>query len=209
MRIVALVGSSLLLGACALTSDPHPTYHPPSVTLDGERALVVGVERDPANAKTVEDLAGELAFGLAQRGRRATHLPAFLDDGQVTGRALPDPLLSKLRGGQLDADTVAWLRSEGFRHLIFLEVKLYDQAWVVDGKRTRVGLVARGRDLAGSDQAWYAHATPEVVDEPGRGFQLGSEAAVEALVRLLAGQGQPTRVPRIAVPYIPPLKVPW
>ncbi|OLB94031.1 MAG: hypothetical protein AUH30_18660 [Candidatus Rokubacteria bacterium 13_1_40CM_68_15] len=57
------------------------------------------------------------------------------------------------------------------------------------GKRTRVGLTARGRTLDQGEETWRASTTPEVEDEPGQGFQIATEAALGPLVRRRAGAG--------------------
>ena len=204
MRSLLLAALALAATGCALTSDPRPVSH---VQPAGGRTLVVGVERDPANAQTVEDVSREFTFGLAQRGRPAVRLADLIDDTPAS-RAAAEPMAGKLRSGLVDEETAAWLRELEVRQLIFVEVKVYEQVWAADGKRTRVGLTARGHDLAGEAPGWNAYATPEVVDEPGRSFQLGTEAAVDALVRVVSGEPQPTRLPRLSVPYLPPIKLP-
>jgi len=57
------------------------------------------------------------------------------------------------------------------------------------GKRTRVGLTARGRTLDQGEETWRAYTTPEVEDEPGQSFQIATEAALGPLVRRRAGAG--------------------
>src|SRR5262249_41071098 len=192
-----------LLSGCALTSSPHPASRVESPVMASERAVVVGLERDLANQQTVEDLSRAFAFGLTRRGRVTVPLSDLVEAAQTAGRPLPDAVQARLRGGLVDVDTASWLRAGRVPHGIFPEVGLYDEIWEPDGKRTRVGLLARGRDLAQPGSAWIAHSTPEVVDEHGRGFQLGTEVALASLLRKINGESEPVRLPRISVPYVP------
>ena len=201
---------ALLAPGCALT-DPRPVIVAMAPAAARERTLVIGSDRDLANLPIVEELARRFAFGLAQRGRVVADLAAFVEATQAAGRVVPEPVRLRLQAGLVDPEGVAWLRAGEVRHVIVLEVKLYDQVWAPggEGKRTRVGLIARGRDLVRDDPAWYAHSTPEVQDEPGQGFQIGTEAALAALVRVVSGEAEPLLIPKISIPYMPPLKVPW
>ncbi len=196
------------LAGCALTN-PRPVYRPQVAATGGEQTIVAGVERDPANYFTVDALARDFAFGLTRRGRAAVDLAGLAASEQAAGRAVPDAVVDRLRQGVFDGEIVAWLRTLSIRSLIFLEVKSFNQAWTVDGKRTRVALAAQGWDLVEGRRGWQAHATPEVVDEPGRGFQLATESALEALLRAVNGEPEPLLLPRVTVPPIQPIKVPW
>jgi hypothetical protein len=189
-------------------TQPRPVQRPaPAVTAPG-RTLVVAVERDPANAGTVETLARQFAWGLERRGRSALDLPALLAMADAAGGPVPEALRGRLQAGLLDAGAGDWLRAAGIRHVVFLEVRLWEEGWVRDGKRARVALAAAGHDLADERRGWVAHAAPEVEEEPGRGFQVASEEALSALLRVIHGEGEPLRVPLIVIPE-PPLKVPW
>jgi hypothetical protein len=202
----ALVALVLLLGAGCTMTDPRPVYHPATSTEDGRKMLVVGVDRDLVNRATVDGLARELAFALAQRGRSAVDVRTFLDATDAAGRPMPSPLRTRLQQGIADGDLVAWLTAESVRTLIFLEVQIFDQVWSQGGKRTRVGLAARGRDLSNGEAVWRAFTTPEVEDEPGRGFQLATEAALAALARVINGDPEPTSVPRLVLPIFNKMK---
>ena len=138
-------------------------------------------------AELVRALARELAVALAQRGRAAVDLGRFGAEAVHRGRPIPPAMFARLSAGVADDDAVAWLRAEGIAALIFLEVELYEQVWASRGKRTRVGLAARGRDLE-AETAWRVYATPEVEDEPGRGFEQATAVALDALVRAIAGE---------------------
>jgi hypothetical protein len=162
--------------------------------------LVVGLERDLQNQPTVGGLARELAFALSQRGRSAVEVGSFLDATEAAGRPMPLPLRTRLTQGVADADIVGGRRAEHVRTLIFLEVQIFEQVWSTGGKRTRVGLAARGRDLANGEEAWRAFTTPEVEDEPGRGFQLATASALAALARVINGDPEPLAVPRMVLP---------
>lgn len=177
---------ALAAGGCALP-ELRPAYHAAAAAPAGPPALVVGVERDADNAPTVRALARELAVALAQRGRAAVDLGRFGAEALHRGRPIPPAMLARLSAGVADDDAVAWLRAEGVAALIFLEVELYEQVWASRGKRTRVGLAARGRDLE-AETAWRVYATPEVEDEPGRGFEQATAVALDALVRAIAGE---------------------
>lgn len=203
-RVLAglVLGTLAAVGAgCALT-DPQPVYHPAATRQTGERLLVVGLEREAANRPTVEALARELAFGLARRGRAAQDFATFAAGLELAGRPLPAALQERLQGGLVDGDVSGWLQAEGIRTLILLEVPLYEQVWGVSSKRTRVGLSARGRDLANGEAAWHAYTTPEVEDEPGLGFQHATAAALGALARAIVGEPQPAAVPAPVAPLL-------
>jgi hypothetical protein len=203
LRLVALM--LLLCAGCTIT-DARPVYHPVTSREDGRTLLVVGVDREFVNRPTVDRLARELAFALAQRGRGAVDGRTFLDATDAAGRPMPPPLRARLQQGIADADVVAWLTAETVQTLVFLEIQIFDQVWSQGGKRTRVGLAARGRELSNGQAAWNAYTTPEVEDEPGRGFQLASEAAVNALARVINGEPEPTSVPRM---ILPAFKLKW
>ena len=196
---------ALALAGCAVT-DPRPVYHPSTSTEDGQRMLVVGVDRDLFNRPTVSNLARELAFALAQRGRSAVEGGNFLDAVEAAGRPMPQALRARLVQGVADPEIVEWLKTEKVRTLIFLEVQIFEQVWSTGGKRTRVGLAARGRDLWNGEETWRAFTTPEVEDEPGRGFQLATESALGALARVINGDPEPMAVPRMALPMF---KLKW
>jgi len=205
MRSAILALMLVLAAGCTIT-DPRPVYHSGTSTQDGRTMLVVGVDREAVNRATVDGLARELAFALAQRGRSAVDVRTFLDATDAAGRPMPVPLRVRLQQGVADADVVGWLTAESVRTLVVLEVQIFDQVWAQGGKRTRVGLAARGRDLASGDSTWRAFTTPEVEDEPGRGFQLATEAAVSALARVINGEPEPSTVPRMILPV---LKYKW
>lgn len=185
---------SLALAGCTFT-DPRPVYHTATVATDGRPTLVVGVPRDDANLYTATVLARELAFALAQRGRAAIDLPTFIEQRALANATLPAPMAARLARGVADAPTVAWLTAEGVTLLVFLEVPIYEQVWGNTGKRTRVGLAARGRNLADGEGTWRAFSTPEVEDEPGRGFEIATAAALGALARMISGEAEPPTLP--------------
>jgi hypothetical protein len=185
----ALIALLVVATACAV-SDPRPVYHTTTAASEGAVTLVVGVERDPDNTYTVRTLAREMAFALAQRGRAAVDLGTFADEARVRGLVLPPWLIAKLVSGVADEEALGWLRGERLGALILLEVGVYDQVWGVRGKRTRVGLTARGRQLGGGEETWRAFTTPEVEDEPGQGFQIATDAALSALVRVIMGESE-------------------
>ncbi len=189
-RLVPALLLVLLLPACAMI-DPHPVYHATTAT-DTRPVLVVGVPRDEANVYTTTALARELAFALARRGRMALDLPEFLERSALLGAPVPPAIVARLGRGVADADTIAWLRAEGVTLLVFIDVPVYEQLWAGSGKRTRVAVAARGRPLDDSDAAWRAFTTPEVEDEPGRGVELATTAALSALARAISGEAEPT-----------------
>ena len=195
---VRALAAGILAAGCALPhSETRPVYHPATSVTNGERVLVVGVERDPANRYAIDLLARELALALARRGRSALDLTRLSRWSESLGRPLPPRLIGQLERGVADADSVGWLVAERVRTLIFLEIEVYEQAWAADGKRTRVGLAARGRDLSDGESLWRAYATPEIEDEPGRGFELATESALAALARVISGEPEPIFPPAL------------
>lgn len=194
MRSATALLIAVALAGCTFT-DPRPVYQPTTVATEGRPTLVVGVPRDEANAYTTNVLARELAFALAQRGRAALDLPTFLDQRALAGAPLPAGMVARLTHGVADTPTAAWLAAEGVTLLVFLEVPIYEQVWGATGKRTRVGLAARGRNLEDGEGGWRAFATPEVEDEPGRGFELATSAALGALARMISGESEPLTLP--------------
>lgn len=202
----ALVSLLFVATGCGVT-DPRPVYHTSTVATEGAPVLVVGVEREPDNAPTVRALARELAFALGQRGRAALDLTTFVEQARHRGAPLPSTLVGRLAAGVVDPDTLVWLQAEGVGSLILLDAALYEQVWGPRGKRTRVGLTARGRQLDGTEGTWRAYTTPEVEDEPGQGFQIATEAALAALVRVIVGEAEPA-LPR-AGRLLPRLRPGW
>jgi hypothetical protein len=198
---------AVVAAGCAVT-DPRPVYHTATSTTDGARTLVVGVERDADNVYVVRALAHELAFALGQRGRHALGLGAFQHEGALRGAVMPPAILARLSGGVADADALNWLKAERVSSLIFLEVAVYEQVWGVKGKRTRVGLTARGQKLDGPEETWRAYTTPEVEDEPGQGFQVATDAALAALARVIMGEPEPVALPSPST-LLPNLRLRW
>jgi hypothetical protein len=198
---------SLALAGCAVT-DPRPVYRTTTSATEGARTLVVGVERDADNGYVVRALAHELAFALGQRGRAAVGLGAFQHDAALRGAVMPPVLLARLTGGVADPEVLAWLRVESISAVIFLEVGVYEQAWGAKGKRTRVGLTARGLKLDGAEETWRAFTTPEVEDEPGQGFQIATDAALSALARVIMGEPEPVALPSPGS-LLPSMRLRW
>lgn len=197
-RAFAALGLALpLLTAGCSTTNPRPVYHPAASREIGDKLLVVPVEREVANRFAVEGYSRDLAFAFAQRGRTAFDLGSFLDREAAAGRPLPAHHEAMLRRGVVDPEAAAWLHADGVKTLIFFEVQIYEQVWSDLGKRTRVGFSARGRDLSNGEGMWRAFSTPDVVDEPGRGFQLATESAIAALARIISGESEPVEPPRI------------
>jgi hypothetical protein len=193
----------LTLGACA-TSEPRPAYRTAISVGEAPRVLVVGVERDQANRDTVNALARELAFALSQRGHPATDLAAFLEATDAVGRPVSEELRALLLRGVTDPALVTYLTTEGLQRLIVLEIQIYEQVWSETGKRTRVGVLARGRELGGrsGEAAWRVYTAPDTEDERGRGFQLATAATLGALARIIVGEPEPVAVPGTVGPTI-------
>lgn len=209
MRAAAALLAVLVLGGCALTN-PRPVYRAGLVNA-GQQILVIGVE-PLANRYSADVLARQLAFALTLRGRNAVPLSAFIDAEDAAGRPLPEELRLKLQAGVVSPDTAAWLQAAQVKAVIFLETEIYDQIWGPQGKRTRVAMMARGHDLLVGEDLWRAFVTPEVDDEPGRGFQIATDAAVAGLARAISGEGEPfMRVPKIPDQEIkiPAVQVRW
>lgn len=210
MRAAGLALAVLFLGGCALTT-PRPVYRA-GVVNGGQRILVVGVEPLVANRYSADVLARELAFALTQRGRNAVSLSAFAESEEAAGRALPEDVRHKLEAGVVGPDTASWLQMVQVKAVIFLETQIYEQVWGAQGKRTRVAMMARGHDLLVGEDLWRAFVTPEVDDEPGRGFQIATDAAVAGLARAISGEGEPFHgVPKIPDQEIkiPAVQIRW
>ncbi len=210
MRALAAVLAVVVLGGCALTN-PRPVYRAGLVNA-GQRVLVVGVEPLVANRYSADVLARQLAFALTLRGRNAVPLSEFLDTEDAARRPVPDELRLKLLAGVVGPETAAWLQAVQVKAVIFLETEIYDQVWGMQGKRTRIAMKARGYDLLVGEDLWQAFVTPEVDDEPGRGFQIATDAAVAGLARAISGEGEPfTGVPKIPDQEIkiPAVQVRW
>jgi len=197
--------AALLAAGCTFT-EPRPVYHATIATGVGPRTLVVGVDGEGANRHVAEGLARELAFALSQRGRIAIDLGPFRDSIAALGRPLPDAMRDRLLTGVLDPPLVTLLHGEGVQTLIFVQVEIYDQVWGTGGKRTRVGLSARGHDFAHGEVTWRVYAAPDIDDEPGRGFQLATNAALGALVRAISREPEPVAVPTAIIPVLNKLK---
>jgi hypothetical protein len=202
---LALALAALLAAGCS-AANPRPVYQTTTTASEGTSTLVVAVERDADNAYVVRALAHELAFGLAQRGRGAVDLPTFVQEARLRGIDVPVAVATRLGGGVADPDTLAWLAAERVTLLVFLEVPVYEQVWAGNGKRTRVGLTARGQRIDGREETWRAFTTPEVEDEPGQGFQIATESALGALVRVISGEPEPAALPSS---ILPKLNVRW
>ncbi len=204
----ALAALLVAVAGCAVT-DPRPVYHTTTAASEGAATLVVGVERDADNGYVVRALARDMAFALAQRGRAAIDLVTFVDEARHRGIGLPPLTVAKLTAGVADEDVLGWLRGERLSAVILLEVGVFEQVWGVKGKRTRVGLTARGRVLGGGEETWRAFTTPEVEDEPGQGFQIASEAALGALVRVIMGEPELPATLSEATRGLPSLRLRW
>lgn len=204
----ALVALLLAVAGCTVT-DPRPVYRTTTAAAEGAVTLVVGVERDVENGYVVRALAREMAFALAQRGRAAIDLGTFVDEARHRGFGVPPVIVAKLTAGVADEEALGWLRGERLGALILLEVGVYDQVWGAKGKRTRVGLTARGRVLSGGEETWRAFTTPEVEDEPGQGFQIATEAALGALVRVIMGEPELPATLSEATRGLPSLRFQW
>lgn len=188
----------LTLAAGCAVSDARPVYRAIRGVGDIPRVLVVGVDRSGANRAPVEALAGEMAFALSQRGRPALDLSAFEAAVHAMGRPLPDAVADRLRAGTDDATVDTYLQSEGLRTLVLVEIPIAEQVWSANGKRTRVSLTARGREVATGEVVWRAYASPEVDQAPGVGFRLATELAVGALIRAITGEPEPSAGPSLA-----------
>ncbi|PYN97165.1 MAG: hypothetical protein DMD91_18735 [Candidatus Rokuibacteriota bacterium] len=202
-----VLGLIVLFGGCAI-ADPRPVYQTSTSASAGTMMLVVGVERDLDNAYTVRTLARELAFSLAHRGRSAIDLGTFLQQASLRGIVVPPIVVARLTGGGADGDIEAWLRAERITTIVFLDVAISEQVWGERGKRTRVGLTARGRTLDQGDETWRAYTTPDVEDEPGQGFQIATETALGALARVIVGEPEPAALPRPST-LLPNLRLRW
>jgi hypothetical protein len=208
-RVLACLGSALaaaLFATGCTTTEPRPVYRATTVTGAGPHTLVVGVDGEGANRHVVDGLARQLAFALSQRGRIATDLTPFCDAIAALGRPLPDVLRDRLLTGVLDPSLVTAMRGEGVHTVIFVEVEIYDQVWGTGGKRTRVGLTARAHDFVHGESTWRVYAAPDADDEPGRGFQLATNAALGALVRAISREPEPAAVPTAIMPVLDKLK---
>jgi hypothetical protein len=186
-----------LAAGCAVT-EARPVYRAIRGAGDIPRVLVVGVDRSGANRAPVDALGREVAFALSQRGRPALDFPAFEAAVRAVGRPLPDAVVDRLLAGTDDATVDTYLQSEGLQTLVLVEIPIAEQVWSANGKRTRVSLTARGRDVATGEVIWRAYASPEVDHAPGVGFRLATDLAVGALIRAISGEPEPPAVPSLA-----------
>ena len=182
--------AALLIGltsGCATIGEPPPTSlaAPPA-----GRTLVVGVGLDPQNRPIVQALARALATELDDRWGSVFEATTFSRHADQYGARLPLGHLEHVAAGApLDSGVADGLRQIHRVHtLVFLDVRVFDQDWGQETKRTRIKLVAWALDLTRLAVAWRATSAPEVEGEGGRGFQVAAEIAVRELVRSVAGE---------------------
>lgn len=183
--------SALLVGlttGCATVSHHHETLAPAPVG----RTLVVGIGLDPQNRPTVQALARGVAREFDDRWGSVFEATAFASQAARSGVPLPVERLEQVAAGApLDSWVIDGLKTHGVQTLIFLDVRLFDQEWGQETKRTRIKLVAWALDLNRLQVTWRATSAPEVEGESGRSFQLASEAAIQGLVRAVLGEPPP------------------
>lgn len=154
------------------------------------RTLVVGVGLDPQNRPIVQALARALATEFDDRWGSVFEATTFARHAAQYGAPVPlDHLEHVAVGAPLDSAIAESLRQTHRIHtLVFLDVRVFDQDWGQEAKRTRIKLVAWALDLTRLAIAWRATSAPEVEGESGRGFQVAAEIAVRELVRSVAGE---------------------
>lgn len=187
----------LATGCTTVRHDEQMTTPPPNAPPG--RSLVVGLGLDTANRSTVEALARRLARALDDLWGSVFEARAFAEQIAPSGPSIPLDYLERVgAGAPLKPEVVEWLKqTHAIQSLIFLDVRLFDQEWGVQTKRTRIKLVAWALDLNQLAVTWRAMSAPEVEGESGRSFQLASEAAVQGLVRALKGEAPPRWPARI------------
>ena len=191
MRRLALVLACLLglASGCASVSHDHRMLPPPPTT---GRTLVVGIGLDRENRSTVQALVRGVTRELDDRWGSVFEAGAFVSQAARSGSPIPVERLEAIAAGVLDQDLAEALRQgHGIQTLIFLDVRVFDQEWGPETKRTRIKLVAWAVDLGQLKVIWRATSAPEVDGESGRSFQLASESAIQGLVRAIFGEPQP------------------
>lgn len=192
MRRLALVLACLLglASGCATVSHDHRMLPPPPTT---GRTLVVGIGLDRENRSTVQALVRGVTRELDDRWGSVFEARAFLGQPPRSGSPIPVERLEGVAAGAvLDRELAEALnRDYGIQTLVFLDVRVFEQDWGPETKRTRIKLAAWAVDLGQLRPIWRATSTPEVEGESGRSFQLASEAAIQGLVRAILGESRP------------------
>lgn len=192
MRRLALVLACLLglASGCATVSHDHRMLPPPPTT---GRTLVVGIGLDRENRSTVQALVRGVTRELDDRWGSVFEARALLGQPPRSGSPIPVERLEGVAAGAvLDRELAEALsRDYGIQTLVFLDVRVFEQEWGSETKRTRIKLVAWAVDLGQLRPIWRATSAPEVEGESGRSFQLASEAAIQGLVRAILGESRP------------------
>lgn len=192
MRRLALVLACLLglASGCATVSHDHRMLPPPPTT---GRTLVVGIGLDRENRPTVQALVRAVTRELDDRWGSVFEARAFLGQPTRSGSPIPVERLEGVAAGAvLDRELAEALNREyGIQTLVFLDVRVFEQEWGPETKRTRIKLVAWAVDLGQLRPIWRATSAPEVEGESGRSFQMASEAAIQGLVRAILGESRP------------------
>lgn len=192
MRRLALVLACLLglASGCATVSHDHRMLPPPPTT---GRTLVVGIGLDRENRSTVQALVRGVTRELDDRWGSVFEARALLGQPPRSGSPIPVERLEGVAAGAvLDRELAEALsRDYGIQTLVFLDVRVFEQEWGSETKRTRIKLVAWAVDLGQLRPIWRATSAPEVEGESGRSFQMASEAAIQGLVRAILGESRP------------------
>lgn len=192
MRRLALVLACLLglASGCATVSHDHRMLPPPPTT---GRTLVVGIGLDRENRSTVQALVRGVTRELDDRWGSVFEARALLGQPPRSGSPIPVERLEGVAAGAvLDRELAEALsRDYGIQTLVFLDVRVFEQEWGSETKRTRIKLVAWAVDLGQFRPIWRATSAPEVEGESGRSFQMASEAAIQGLMRAILGESRP------------------
>jgi len=194
-----LAGSAFLVAlttGCATVGEKPAVVVPPPAG----RTLVVAVGLDAQNRSTVQALARDLAAELDDRWGSVFEANAFAKQAARYGVPVAvDHLEQVAAGTPLDPALVEHLKqTHRIQTVVFLDVRLFDQDWGQETKRTRIKLVAWALDLTRLAVLWRATSAPEVEGETGRSFQIASEIAIRELVRAIVGEPAATGPPTVS-----------
>ncbi len=185
-RVTIAVLVVLVLAGCARPILPaRPQVGRPGTGPAAPPGRILVVARQPVTVnRGIGDRAADL---LAQGLRPAGEVWTFDDvrrEATVVGAApwaanLADHLAT---GGWPTVDDRMQLLKFAVTGIVVSEVTAYEQVWGKYAKFTRVGVEARGFDVAAGGVVWRLHRGVEVEDVRGRAFDYAIESAVAAVV---------------------------
>lgn len=174
-----LLAAVVLVGCAPRVLAPRPGASPGTPG----RLLVIARHPDAENRGTAERAAELLAQGLRPAGEVWTADELLREAAAVGATPWALSLVERLRvGGWPTMDDRAELLRFAVMGVLATEVTTYDQVWGKYAKFTRVGVEARGFEVASGAVVWRMHRAVEIEDVRGRAFEYAIESAVGALV---------------------------